>query len=99
MSSWKQRLSQSATDWLGLPPDALLDVSRVTCLDGRKVIIENAVELTRVSDTSIEVELTAQHLLIEGREFVVTLVMSREIHIEGLVHKMTYQETTGGQRK
>jgi sporulation protein YqfC len=98
MSSWKQRLSHRATEWLGLPPDALLDVSRVTCLDGHKVIVENAVELLRVSGSLIEVELTGQRLTIEGQEFVVTMVMSREIHIEGIVHSMTYQ-TVGGQNQ
>ncbi|QSO52645.1 hypothetical protein JZ785_01510 [Alicyclobacillus curvatus] len=98
MSSWKQRLSHRATEWLGLPPDALLDVSRVTCLDGHKVIVENAVELLRVSGSLIEVELTGQRLTIEGQEFVVTMVMSREIHIEGIVHSMTYQ-TVGGRNQ
>ncbi len=98
MSSWKQRLSQATTDWLGLPPDALLNVARVTCLDGRKVIVENATELVRVAENLIEIELPSQRLMIEGRDFVVTMVMSREIHVEGEVHRLTYQPV-GGQAK
>lgn len=97
MSSWKERLSHSATEWLGLPPDALQNVSRVTCLGGREVIIENAVELIRVSDVLVEVLLTSQRLIIEGSGFVVKMVMSQEIHLDGQIEKMTYI-TAGGSR-
>ncbi|MCL6452453.1 MAG: hypothetical protein K6T78_02370 [Alicyclobacillus sp.] len=95
MAGWKRRLQEAATDLLGLPPDALGDVSRVTCLGAEKVVVENATELLHVSETRIEVALTYQDLVLEGREFTVTLVSDREVHIEGAVSCIRYQARGG----
>lgn len=95
MSSWKRRLGQRATDLFGLPPDALLTVSRVTCIGASQVVVENAVNLSRVTENHIEVELEEQWLTVQGHSFVVTLVSSKEVHIEGVVSGITYQPKGG----
>lgn len=96
MSSWKRRLQETATDWFGLPPDAMLDVSRVTCIGSTEVIVENAVGLIRATDTEIVVELVNDILRVKGREFVVTLVAGREVHVQGQVDTLTYERSVNG---
>lgn len=90
MSGWKARLKQSATDLLKLPPDALLDVARVTCVDGKNVVVENARKLLQVEAKQVVLDLGNEILAVIGREFEVTLVTDREVHIAGLVDRLEY---------
>jgi len=91
MARWKRRFQEAATDLLRLPADALVDVSRVTCLDAAKIIIENAVELRHVSDGLIDVAFSEKLLSIEGSNFIVTFISNREIHVEGNITQLRYQ--------
>jgi sporulation protein YqfC len=97
MRSWKNRLQRAATDWLSLPSDALLDVGRLTCVNGSEVIVENAVSLLRVSETDVEIDLGNTMLSLHGAGFIVSLVASREIHVHGAVHDIVYHRKQGGQ--
>ncbi len=90
MRRWKRRLQQAATDWLSLPPDTMSGVSRLTCLGGEQVIVENVVGLLHVSDARVEVDLQNSRLTLLGRDFVVTLVSVGEVHVRGLVQQITY---------
>lgn len=98
MRKWKQTIRRTATEWLSLPPDAFLDVSRVTCIDGAQVIVENIESLLRVTETVVEVDLGKQTLLIQGENFVVTLVAEREVHVRGTVAQLSYVAKKGPQR-
>lgn len=95
MAGWKRRFQRATTEFLRLPPDALLDVSRVTCLGAEKIVIENAVELLHVSDRQIEVTLSEQHVTIEGSNFIVSFISNREVHIEGDVEQIRYHRRDG----
>lgn len=95
MRAFGRRIKQAATDWFALPPDALLDASRVTCLNGEELTMENVVSLERVSDTAVEVELQAHVVVVEGRDFVVTLVTDQEIHMRGSIDQITYRRRPG----
>jgi sporulation protein YqfC len=90
MRSWKDRLRRATTEWLSLPPDALLDVSRLTCIDGTELVIENAVSLVKVSETEVDIEMTRSLVRLQGQSFIVTLVAEREIHVQGQVSQITY---------
>lgn len=90
MRNWKRRLQRAATDLLSLPPDALLDVSRLTCVDGAEIVVENAVSLLHVSQTAVEVDLGKMRLELVGQDFIVTLVSGREIHVQGAVERIVY---------
>lgn len=95
MRMWQQRWTRTAADWLSLPTDALLAVSRVTCVDGREVVIENVNSLVRVAETEVEVDLGDTTLLVTGEKFVVTLVARREIHVQGDVRGIVYAPKGG----
>jgi sporulation protein YqfC len=97
MRTWKQRVRRAATEWLSLPPDALLNVSRLTCLDGGEVIVENIHSLLRVADTAVEIDLGNSLLTLSGERFVVTLVAEREVHVRGVVGQISYLPKKGGQ--
>jgi len=98
MRTWKQKLVHTATEWLALPPDALSDVSRVACLDGKEVIVENVKSLNRVAETVVEIDLGALTVTIHGRDFEVSLVTGHEVHIQGVVEQVVYTRRGGGDR-
>lgn len=78
MSGWKTRIRKRATELLNLPPDALLDVPRVTCVGAAHVIVEGAKGLIGVDSESIVLDLGDQTLSLRGHDFEVTLSL---IHI------------------
>lgn len=90
MPGWKSKLKQSATDMLKLPPDALLDVPRVTCVGGKTVVVENSSRLLKVEEQIVLLELPGQVLAIYGRDFEVTLVTQREVHVAGQINKLEF---------
>ncbi|MFD1677809.1 YabP/YqfC family sporulation protein [Alicyclobacillus fodiniaquatilis] len=90
MPRWKQRLKQSAADMLKLPPDALLDVPRITCVDGKNVVVENAGGLLKVEAEQVLLNLGKEILIIRGRDFEVTLVTEREVHLSGAVNQIEF---------
>lgn len=92
MPGWKSKLKQSASDMLKLPPDALLDTPRVTCLGETSVVVENATRLLKVEENQVVLELPAKLLFISGHEFEVTLVTGREVHISGAVQRLEFVE-------
>jgi sporulation protein YqfC len=96
MRKLRQKIRRTATEWLSLPPDALLDVSRLTCIDGAQVVVENMKSLLSVSETAVELELQNQRLLLQGENFVVTLLAEGELHVQGKVSQITYQPLKGG---
>lgn len=94
MQGWKGKLKQSASDMLKLPPDALLSTPRVTCLDAKTVIVENATRLLKVEEDQVSLELPAEkYLIVTGRDFEVTLVTNREVHLSGSVQKLEFTDT------
>lgn len=98
MPTWKQKLKRTATEFLALPPDALLDVSRVACLDGKEVVIENVKSLKRVADTEVEVDLGELAITIYGRNFEVSLLTASEVHVHGIVNQLVYHRRGEGSR-
>jgi sporulation protein YqfC len=96
MRKWRQKIRRTATEWLSLPPDALLDVSRLTCIDGGQVVVENMKALLSVSETAVEVELQNQKLLLQGENFVITMLAEGELHLQGTVSQISYQPKKGG---
>lgn len=90
MSGWKSQVKKRATEMLKLPPDALLNVSRVTCVDGKTVVVENAQGLMKVEQNCVVLSLGARTLQIHGGDFEVTLVTEREVHIKGRVEHIDY---------
>lgn len=90
MPSMKRQWKQLAAEWLSLPPDALQNVSRVTCLNGQEVIVENIESLLRVSDTQVDIDVGHAILHVQGQAFVVTLASTTEVHLRGSVRSISY---------
>lgn len=90
MPSRKRRWKQLATDLFSLPPDALEDVSRVTCLNGQQIIVENIRGLLRVSEEQVDIDLGHALLRAVGTSFVVTLASPSEVHLQGNLHSLNY---------
>lgn len=98
MRTWKQQLKKTATNFLSLPPDALLGVSRVSCTEGKDVVVENVHTLERVDEGIVLLNMGSYKLRITGREFEVVLVTDHEVHIHGLVSCIEYLESDGTKR-
>lgn len=85
MRSFTARWKQTAADLFGLPPDALLQVPRFSCLNGNEMVVENVVALHSVTERCLQADLGFAVLSINGSDFVVTLLTSREIHLRGRI--------------
>ncbi|MCY0888468.1 MAG: YabP/YqfC family sporulation protein [Alicyclobacillaceae bacterium] len=90
MPNWTQKIKHTATDWLSLPPDALLKSHRVTCVDGTEVIVEHLRKLLHVSVDEVLCDLGDRRLRIIGESFEVLLVTESELHLRGHVTRLEY---------
>jgi len=96
MRSLNNKIKRAATNWLALPSDALFDVTRVTCVNAKEVVIEHVESLLHVSNQTVEVHLGAQILTVRGNGFEVTLISGREVHLQGEVASLEYRTAGGG---
>jgi len=88
--NWTQKIKHRATDWLSLPPDALLKSHRVTCVNGTDVIVEHLRKLLHVSVGEVLCDLGDRRLRIVGESFEVLLVTDSELHLRGQVACLEY---------
>lgn len=95
MRTWSPRIKRTITNWLALPQDTLLDVSRLTCIDGSEVVVENVVALEHVSASDIRLRLENVVLELHGHHFEVSLVAGQEVHIQGIVQQISYIRAGG----
>lgn len=98
MPSWRRRLQNAATNMLALPPDAVSDAPRLTCVDGREIVIENVVELLHVNATEVRLNLGANQVVLQGHDFTVNLVAGREVHLTGQVDAILFHRAGGAPR-
>jgi sporulation protein YqfC len=91
----KQRLKRRAAEFLALPLDTLMDVPRVTCINGTDVVVENVRTLVRVAEHEVIVDVTDIQICVEGSQFEVTLVTDKEVHIRGQVDAIRYVKVNG----
>ncbi|MCL6549335.1 MAG: hypothetical protein K6T30_10565 [Alicyclobacillus sp.] len=98
MRTWKQRLQRAAAEVFALPPDALADVSRLTCTDGAELVLENVAALRQVTDTRLEVDCGRFVLVVEGESFEVSYIAGSEMHVRGQVSLIRYLRPGGGAR-
>ncbi|GGJ09300.1 hypothetical protein GCM10010885_17970 [Alicyclobacillus cellulosilyticus] len=92
-SGWKRRIRRRAAQWLNLPPDALLGVSRLTVIGGRDVVVENVRELRRVSTDEVEMALDHAAVRLCGAHFTVTFIAAREVHVHGELTTIEYRRS------
>ena len=97
MRAWNRRIKKAAAEWFAIPEDALLTVSRVTCVAGRDLIVENVASLVQVSETEVVVDLGDSLLHVVGDGLEVTLVAAGELHVRGPVHEIRYDRSRGAQ--
>lgn len=90
MPAWNRRLKKAASEWLSLPPDAMENMSRVTVLDGREVIVEHISGLVHVDECLIEIDLGQTGLRIVGDAFEVNLASNEEVHLTGRIQELQY---------
>ncbi|MCF8563335.1 hypothetical protein LLE49_01070 [Alicyclobacillus tolerans] len=90
MRAFGPRFKQAVTNLLALPSDAILDVSRLTCVDGSEVVVENVVALIHVGQKEIQLDLGNMVLHLVGDDFEVTLVAGNEVHMRGQVTEVRY---------
>lgn len=95
MRTFGRRVKQAATEWFALPPDTLLDVSRLTCVNANELTLYNVESLMNVSDTELVADLGVHSVCVEGSGFTVTLVAEREVHLHGDIARITYQKHGG----
>jgi sporulation protein YqfC len=98
MRTWKQQLKKTATNFLSLPPDTLLGASRVSCTEGKDIVVENVHTLERVDAGEVLLNIGSYKLRICGEQFEVVLVTDHEVHIHGQVSCIEYLGSDGNRR-
>jgi sporulation protein YqfC len=98
MRTWKQQLKRTATNFLSLPPDALLGASRISCTEGKEVVVENVHMLERVDAGEVLLDMGSYKLRICGEQFEVVLVTDHEVHVSGQVSRIEYLRNNGAGR-
>lgn len=98
MPSWKRRVQTAAANLFAIPPDAISDVPRVTCVNGASIVIENVVSLKHVASTEVRVDAGSFQVAVKGDGFQVDLVAGGELHLSGTVESIQFLRTRGDVR-
>jgi len=92
-SSWLDRVRQmgkTATDILELPPDATLDLSRITLLGNSWMVVENHRGIVEYQPNFIRLKLSSGELAVVGTGLFLKEINRDTIALEGSIQSLKY---------
>lgn len=91
------RLFHKLRNWtihvMDLPPDILVDMPRLSMIGNRKLVIENHCGIIYFSDQCIRLAIHAGEIELQGSSFIIQVMWTKEIWIEGNIHHIDYHIT------
>ncbi|WP_181350620.1 sporulation protein YqfC [Thalassobacillus sp. CUG 92003] len=92
MNRWQKKLRQFLSSYFDLPADVLLDLPRITTIGSLHVYIENHNGLLKFSQEEIRLKYRNGQICIKGAQFVLKLMLSEELLVEGVVKSIEFIE-------
>lgn len=93
MKKWHRRIRNLLVHSLGLPSDILLELPRITMIGDVHLYVENHKGLEVYSETELKLKTSHGYVQILGHSFVLKLMLSEEILLEGKVQEIKYIST------
>ncbi|MHA6250940.1 sporulation protein YqfC [Oceanobacillus sp. CAU 1775] len=90
MKKWHLHLRNMIVQSLALPSDILLELPRITMIGNVHLYIENHKGLEVYSETELKLKTSQGFIQITGHSFVLKLMVSEEILLEGKVEEIKY---------
>ncbi|MBM7554726.1 sporulation protein YqfC [Thalassobacillus pellis] len=90
MKKWQQQIRGWMANYLELPSDVMLDLPRVTTIGDFHVYIENHNGLMHFSEQEIRLKSRKGIIKLTGEGFVLKLMLSEEILVEGNVQAVQF---------
>lgn len=90
MKKWHLPFKKFIIHSLALPSDILLELPRITMIGNVHLYIENHKGLEVYSETELKLKTSQGFIQILGHSFVLKLMVSQEILLEGKVHEINY---------
>ncbi|HSH25200.1 MAG TPA: sporulation protein YqfC [Massilibacterium sp.] len=90
MSHWVKQFGQIIKKPLGLPDDITYHLPRITAIGNLHLYIENHEGILYFSKTKVCVAITKGSLIIEGKAFVIKMILPDELLLEGVVESFHY---------
>ncbi|MBE3572929.1 MAG: sporulation protein YqfC [Moorella humiferrea] len=85
-----RRLERAVTEYLELPADAVLDLSRLTLLGNGRLIVENHRGISTYRDDLVRLHLTTGELAIKGTGLLLKEIRPDAIALEGTIHSLEF---------
>ena len=86
------RAKRALNSMLDLPQDVSLDLPRITMIGRIHIYIENHRGVLTFSDTEFRLQLKEGQLRVLGRDFVLKMMLSDEVLLQGEIDEVIYVE-------
>ncbi|MDQ7794083.1 MAG: sporulation protein YqfC [bacterium] len=93
--SLRLRLGAGLLRHLGLPPDVLIDLPRITLVGNLQLTLENHKGLDRFSAEELGVATRIGKIRIRGQDLVIGSVGADEIRVMGRIDSLQFEASSG----
>lgn len=95
MSRIARKLRKWTVDALDLPGDVVMEIPRLTVMDGRQLLVENHRGILHFSAERLSLALDNGGLEILGEGMVLKTILPQELIVEGRIDEIKYIRTEG----
>ncbi|MGB9660884.1 MAG: sporulation protein YqfC [Moorellaceae bacterium] len=84
-----RQAKRQVTDFLDLPPEAVLDLPRLTLIGNSRLIVENHRGLIAYEKDLVQVSVTLGEIKINGEDLKLRVVRPEAITVEGIIKRIS----------
>jgi sporulation protein YqfC len=87
-----KKIQKHASEVLEFPADVLDNGPRIIIMGRNKMTVEYFTEVVQFTNEEIILKTPVGRLKIQGQEFVLSTVLQTEIHLEGQIFGLSFEE-------
>jgi len=87
-----KKLQKQAGALLEFPSDVLAAGPKITMIGRSEMTIEHFQEVILFSDEEIILSTSEGKVVVRGKEFVLTTVQPTEVHLQGWIKQLSFEE-------
>lgn len=91
-----KKLQTNVGDILDFPPDVVGEGPKITITGRGKILVENFISIKNFSEEEIRLETAEGDVVLQGKEFVLKVMLAKELWIEGVLSSVSFE---GGEVK